>query len=98
MRRLARTNLGVTHAADGERWTLDLRVTGAVAALEVRLDDARPVGWPERTGVAYLAANVVTLLPGEERTIGVDWHDVPPADRALRLSGWNIEERVLTGA
>ncbi|MDQ4035319.1 MAG: hypothetical protein M3153_05255 [Chloroflexota bacterium] len=62
---------------------------------QVRLDGARPVGWPERTGAAYFETNVITLLPGEERAVGVDWHDVPATDRRLRLSGWNVEEREL---
>jgi hypothetical protein len=75
-------------------WILHANV-GAVAALEVGLADARPVGWPERTGAVYLSGNVVTVLPGETQVVRADWRDVPLADRALHLCGWNVEERVL---
>lgn len=95
MRRLPPVPLEAAVAADGERWTVALRNPAPAAALEVRLDDARAVGWPERSGAAYLDANLVILLPGEERRIGVEWRAVPAADRDLRLSGWNVAERVL---
>ena len=53
-------------------------------------------GRSERRGAAYLEGNFVTLLPSEERPIRVDWHGVEPADRRLRLTGWNVPARVLT--
>jgi beta-mannosidase len=95
MRRLPNADLEASITADGDAWSIRLVATGSAAAVEVRLDDARPVGWPERAGVAYVEANVITLLPGEERAIRVDWHDVPATDRRLRLSGWNVEQREL---
>jgi beta-mannosidase len=95
MRRLPQAALQATVTADGDRWSVVLVNRGATTALEARLGDARPVGWPERTGAAYLDANLVTLLPGEHRTIRIDWRQVPEADRQLRLSGWNIDARML---
>jgi beta-mannosidase len=80
---------------DHDAWAITIANVGEVAALEVRLADARPVGWPERTGAVYLARNLVTLLPGETAVVRADWHNVPFADRALSLSGWNVEEREL---
>ena len=98
MRDLPLADLAASVSADGDRWTVRLRVTGSVPAVELRLSDDRPIGWPERTGAADLDANVVTLLGDESRTIEVEWHDVPGTERRLRLSGWNVAERVLTGA
>jgi hypothetical protein len=49
-------------------------------------------GWERRD------ANFVTLLPGEQRTVRVDWDDVAPPDRVLRLTGWNVDDRMLTDA
>ena len=97
MRDLAKADLAASVAADCDRWTVRLRVTGAVPAIEVRVADERPVGWPERAGAAYFDANFVTVLGSEERTIEVAWDDVAGTDRRLRLSGWNVAERVLTG-
>lgn len=96
LRDLAAADLAASVSADGDRWTVRLRVTGAVPAVEVRLSDERPIGWPERSGSAYLESNFVTLLGGEVRTITVEWQDVPRTERRLGLSGWNIAQRVLT--
>jgi beta-mannosidase len=97
MRTLALADLAASVAADGARWTVRLRVTGSIPAVEIRLVDDRPIGWPERTGAGYLDANFVTMLGGEARTIEVEWDDVRGTERRLRLSGWNVAERVLTG-
>jgi beta-mannosidase len=95
MRRLPPASLETAVDAGSDGWSVRLAVAGDVAAIEIRLDDARPVGWPERTAWAELDANEVTLLPGEERLVRVDWCDVPPDDRALRVSGWNVAQRVV---
>ena len=96
--RLARCELEAAVRATGDCWTVRLEAVGPAAALEVRLFDARRPGWPERAGQARFDANFVTLLPGEQRTVRVDWDDVAPADRLLRLSGWNVDDRVLADA
>ncbi|HVL52834.1 MAG TPA: glycoside hydrolase family 2 TIM barrel-domain containing protein [Vitreimonas sp.] len=97
LRRLPAAGLAASVAGDEDAWTVSVRNDGPVAAPEVRLEDARPVGWPERepVGAPYLDANLVTLLPGEERRIAVSWREVLPADRCLRLSGWNVAAREL---
>jgi len=96
MRRLAPATLGASVATDGDAWRIRLANAGAVMAAEVRLDDARAPSWPAPAGAAYLAANLVTLLPGEAREIRVEWRDVPARDRVLRLTGWNVDEQRLT--
>ena len=97
MRRLRAATVDASVSTEGDRWNIRLENGGQVAAVEVRLLDARPVGWPERSGAAYLDANGLTLMPDEARAIAVDWRGVSPEDRALRLAGWNVEDRVLTG-
>ena len=95
MRALAQAALEVSVSMAGDQWEIRLANVGKVAALEVRLVDARPVGWPERSGAPYLDANGVTLLPDEERIITADWIGVPPEERTLRVGGWNVTSRVL---
>jgi beta-mannosidase len=95
MRRLPPATLDAAVSAIGDEWAVSLAVGPDTAALEVRLADARPVGWPERTGVAYVHPNFVTLLPGESREVSVAWRGVGINERSLRLSGWNVEARVL---
>jgi hypothetical protein len=58
-----------------------LRNAGAVAALGIVLEDARPVDEP---GWVTFSDNVLDLLPGEERELEVAG---PVGD--LRAEGWN---------
>jgi hypothetical protein len=45
----------------------------------------------------YTDANVLTLLPGEDRSVVVDWLGVPAGERRVRVDGWNVRRRVLRG-
>ncbi|MQA24718.1 MAG: hypothetical protein GEU94_04445 [Micromonosporaceae bacterium] len=60
------------------------------AALGVTLEDGRP---HEAPGWAVAEDNLIHLLPGESRAVRVVWRAAPAADRALRISGFNLEER-----
>jgi hypothetical protein len=31
-------------------------------------------------------------MPGEARSLDVEWRDVPPDERRLRISAWNAAE------
>ena len=97
MRRVSGATVEASMREQGARWTVEIDVAGSTAAIDLRLRDARPVGWPERTGAAYIGDNHLTLLPGERRSVEVDWRDVEPGARRLVLSGWNVPERVLAG-
>ena len=33
-----------------------------------------------------------SLMPGEARSLDIEWRDVPPAERRLRISAWNAAE------
>jgi beta-mannosidase len=60
-----------------------LRNTGSVAAIGIVLEDARPYDAP---GWTVFEDNMIDLLPGEARTIGVEW----PEQRELLVEGWNV--------
>jgi beta-mannosidase len=96
LRRVPPAALHASPTADGDATFLDLSVDGNVAAVEIRIADARPVGWPERIGAAYPAASGFTMLPGERRQVRVDWVDVPPDERRLRIDAWNVAAREIT--
>jgi hypothetical protein len=61
---------------------------GSHTALFVWLEDARP---PTSPGYDYFDANHFCLLPGEHRTVRVDWEDVPLNERQVDVSGWNTD-------
>jgi beta-mannosidase len=61
--------------------TVSLANTGAVAALGIVLEDARPFDEP---GWVVFSDNVIDLLPGETREIDLDG-----PIRELRVEGWN---------
>jgi len=75
----------VAAGADGQ---LTLTNRGAVAALCVRLDDARPLNAP---GWAWFSDNLLHLLPGERRTVRVEWSPEAGPERRLLIQGWNTE-------
>jgi hypothetical protein len=68
--------------------TLAITNTGRVVALFVWAEPDRPVNAP---GGAFFGANYFCLLPGEGRAVPVEWHGVPPAERRLRVAGWNTD-------
>ncbi len=76
------TRLGVEH----QQGTVTIRNTGEVAALNVSIEDARPV---RSAGYAYFEDNYLCLLPGEGRTLSVTWDGVPAGERKLEVTAWN---------
>lgn len=79
-----------TVARARDAWQVTLTHRGGPAALGLTIEDDRPYSEP---GWAVFDDNGIDLLPGESRMVTVDWRDAPPAGRAIRMSGWNIEER-----
>lgn len=65
--------------------------TGDVTALFIWLEDTRPIG---ATGYAHFEQNHFCLLPGEAKMIQIDWQDVPPNERQLKIAGWNTAEYI----
>ncbi|TJY43561.1 hypothetical protein E5161_06720 [Cohnella pontilimi] len=70
-----------------DRWELELSNAGGFAAVQVHLEDARPL---VAEGYVYFSDNDLSLLPGEKKTISIDWSGVPKEQRALELAGWNM--------
>jgi beta-mannosidase len=82
------THLDVQPPGSGGTGPLTVSNRGGHTAFFVWLEDARPPGAP---GGAYLSDNHFCLFPGESRTVTVEWHNVPPAERRLAVRGWNTE-------
>ncbi len=92
--RLPPARVGADVREDGDEWIIRLRHEDGPVAPFVRLLDARPAGAP---GWPRLDDNAIDLLPGETRTVTCRWDGVAPADRWLRLDGWNVRATRLTG-
>jgi len=71
-----------------DRWELRLTNKGAHAAVQLHLEDARPL---DGKGWIYFSDNDFTLLPGETASIVADWSGVPVAERRIELAGWNTD-------
>lgn len=84
--RLPATRLIVEQDATEECSLLTIRNEGNSAALNVWLEDARPI---TETGCAYFDDNYFPLLPGESRRVTATWVGVPPPDREVSVSAWN---------
>ncbi|HYF79469.1 MAG TPA: glycoside hydrolase family 2 TIM barrel-domain containing protein [Symbiobacteriaceae bacterium] len=77
-------------------WTLIIRNDGDSTALNVRLDDGRPLA--EREGYVYVSDNYFSLLPGEARTVRVNFTGIDEPHRQVAVYGWNTEVIRLGGA
>lgn len=78
--------------AQSDTWQVTLSHRDGPAALGLTLEDDRAY---QAAGWAVPDDNLFHLLPGESRTVSVTWRDAGPAGRSLRLSGFNIAERVV---
>lgn len=88
------TTLMVHTDSDGDqqRWNIwNMANVGQYAAMFVRLEDDRPVGSP---GYAYFSDNHFCLVPTEQQSVTVEWHNVPESERRIKISGWNIQRIV----
>ncbi len=95
---LAPAKLAVTRAApvvDGtdRKMAVTIANDGPVAAINTRLTLVGPDG--QRILPAYYSDNYVALLPGERRTIEIRWPATVRAAPGVRLSGWNVAERMV---
>jgi beta-mannosidase len=82
------TTLAVHKEDAGEDWTVTVTNTGDHAALFVRLEDGRDV---HAQGYAYFDRNHFCLLPGEQRTVAVEWKDVAHKERCVAVEAWNVD-------
>jgi hypothetical protein len=82
---LPQSVLAVTLTGDA----LEIRNPGAAAIPMVWIEDGRDLGAP---GGVYFSASGFSLLPGEARTLTVEWDGVPESDRRISVRGWNTVE------
>lgn len=87
------TTLDVHTQIAADDWELTITNMGAHVVLAVALRDGRDV---HAGGYVYFDDNHFCLLPGEQRTVLVDWHDVAPHDRCLSLRAWNVDPLHIT--
>ncbi len=66
---------------------LTLTNTGAAVAFNAWIEDTRPVNSPHHP---LFSDNYLTLLPGEIRTVTVEWLNGAPEDKSLQITGWNF--------
>lgn len=84
-------DLDVAVRLDDDSWEVAIHHLRGPAAVGLELHDARPVdavGWP------LLHTDPRPLMPGESRSIRVEWRQAA-GPRALRLDGWNATERMV---
>ncbi|HYF91076.1 MAG TPA: glycoside hydrolase family 2 TIM barrel-domain containing protein [Symbiobacteriaceae bacterium] len=72
-----------------DHWNLTIRNEGRAAALNIFLDDARDLA--EAEGYVYFSENYFSLLPGESRSVKVNFTGIDEPHRAVNVSGWNTE-------
>jgi beta-mannosidase len=84
---LATSRVALQAARRAERWEVTLTNTGEVSALGLWLEDGRPLAAP---GYVFFDWNYFCLFPGETRRLVAEWQDVPEAERAIQVSGWNL--------
>lgn len=89
---LGETSLDVKEKRVGDQWELSIRNKGQEAALLISFEDKLEL---RTRGYAYFSDNHFTLLPGEEKMVKVEWDEVPPKNRGLKLAGWNTETIII---
>jgi beta-mannosidase len=81
---------------DDVLWSIRITNTSSTAALFVNLTDDREVTTDR--ACSFTNENYFTILPNEETEIIVSWwgnEPDPEGKRRVRVSGWNIEDRVV---
>jgi hypothetical protein len=86
LRRAAPAQVRTSLRRNGRRWSIRVENVSEFTAFYLWLEDDRPVGSP---GTVSLNHNYFCILPGEQRNIKALWEDVVPAERVIRLAGWN---------
>ena len=84
----------VTASGGERRATVTLENTGTTAALLVKLT-LKDAATGERILPAYYSENYVSMLPGETRTITVDFA-AGTAKPAVGVRGWNVETQTVS--
>ncbi len=82
------TTLEAALQPGGDGGRLTLTNTGSAVALNTWIEDILPVDSPHHP---LFSDNYFSLLPGESRTITVEWPAGVPKDKTLQVTGWNFQ-------
>ena len=86
LRRLPSTSLAASVERGASTWHLNITNRGDHLALGIDLEED---GAPGRM---LIEDSGFSLMPGEARSIDVEWREVPVAERRIRISAWNAAE------
>jgi beta-mannosidase len=82
------------HLTDrADEWSVYITNEGDVTALFLWLEDGRDLN---ARGSVYFNKNHFCLFPVDNQIFWVYWQDVPPEERRITISGWNVETRTIT--
>jgi beta-mannosidase len=86
LRRLPATELGVSVERGTSTWHLNVTNRGRLLAHGIDLEEDGP------PGRMYIEDSGFSLLPGEARSIDIEWREVPAHERRILVSAWNAAE------
>jgi len=86
---LASAAVAVDLAVTGDTWQISVTHAGGPAVMGPVIHDARRWDTPGRL---IVQDDPRPLLPGESRTIMVQWSGGDPAERSLSIDAWNLQE------
>jgi beta-mannosidase len=86
LRKLPSTELTASVERGATTWHLVVNNRGNHLALGIDLEED---GAPGRT---YVEDSGFSLMPGEARSVDIEWREVPAGERRIRISAWNAAE------
>ena len=86
LRKLPSTELGASVERGASTWHLVITNRGRHLALGIDLEEQGPPGRMVAEDGGF------SLMPGEARSIDIEWREVPALERRVRISAWNAAE------
>ncbi|HEU5055693.1 MAG TPA: glycoside hydrolase family 2 TIM barrel-domain containing protein, partial [Kofleriaceae bacterium] len=86
LRKVPATELAASVERGATTWHLNVTNRGRHLALGIDLEEDGP------PGRMYIEDSGFSLMPGEARSIDVEWREVPAGERRIRVSAWNAAE------
>ena len=86
LRKLPATELSASVERGSATWHINVTNRGRHLAHGIDLEED---GAPGRV---YIEDSGFSLMPGEARSLDIEWRAVPPGERRIRISAWNAAE------
>jgi beta-mannosidase len=86
LRKLPATELSASVERGSATWHINITNRGSHLAHGIDLEEDGP------PGRVYIEDSGFSLMPGEARSLDIEWRAVPPGERRIRISGWNAAE------